>query len=547
MPSSYKTPSGKITYKFKSFTAISSQDFTIDPPEIISFAPLSGYPSQTVTIRGKNFSPSSTQIKFNSAVATNVSVNDSVIVCKVPSGITNPVKVSVTAGMQSVDAADSFTIIIPSITSFSPLLATPGDTITIYGNNLGPDINFYTYEGNLDCFSYSDNVVKAILPDITFINGKIFGKILDYTFSSAAELRTPEPEIYSLSPSSATAGMEVTITGSHFSRIPSYNRIFFEYCTATIISSTATEVKFLVPYLPVGPQDFAIQLGGYGIQSPVQLIISDSPWKRLPYISFRLVSIMDFGADIYAIASENYSMYLWKFNASNSTFSRLKVISESPWMSTTSVVKEGDSYMFTDISACKMLKFSADALTLSQVSSYPGTKQYQLIMLDGDSVLYAGGGTNFSRTSFSREFWKYNPATNKWRRLGDLPGNTCSSNEFRINGKCYILTNDQNLYEYDAATDSWIRRASTPEPWYLSRAVAVCNGKVYVGYGSQNYNQISFYDPLNDTWTSLEHEIPGGREYPMIFEYDNKIYLGAGRNSYDWTGDFWQYDPSKDK
>jgi hypothetical protein len=402
----------------------------------------------------------------------------------------------------------------------------------------------------LKYITVSENSIRGVIPDCPFTSGKIYGKAFDYSFSSAERLVLPAPEIYSLTPSSGTVGEVVTIRGANFSRVPSYNRIYFNYCNITAISSTGTELQFIIPNLPGGVNTFSFQTGGWGIPSPVSLTVTGTPWENLPYMLFEgwrpaLVS-MAFEDEVYLWARyETYYQYnLYRYNPVSRRFEGAGAYKIDNFYYSSCVVRGRNAYFFADYYSPKLMRFNADAMTLSVASTYPGAAPANILMLDGDSVLYAGGGRRLDNNPNSlADFYKYNYSTGKWTRLNNLPGFSGGSSQFTINGRHYILTSVNQLYEYNPAGDSWIRRADPTEPFYSYRMAVACSGKAYVGYGDAGYNQISCYDPASDTWTRLEDEIPGGRKFPFSFEWNDEIYFGGGWAN-DWLGDMWKYNPA---
>jgi YD repeat-containing protein len=107
---------------------------------IISFTPQSGPAGATVTINGTAFSPTASQdtVQFNGVTASIVSASATRLVVTVPAGATTgPISVSTPAG--SVSSSSNFTVTagsgVPSITSFTPNMGTPGTAVSITGTN----------------------------------------------------------------------------------------------------------------------------------------------------------------------------------------------------------------------------------------------------------------------------------------------------------------------------------------------------------------------------------------------------------------------------
>jgi YD repeat-containing protein len=111
---------------------------------VLGFTPTSGPVGTAVTITGTGYSSTSSQdtVLFNgtSASITSASVNQ--IVATVPTGATSgPIQVTTPSG--TFTTATNFTVTtgsgVPTITSFSPTIATAGTPITITGTNF--DLN----------------------------------------------------------------------------------------------------------------------------------------------------------------------------------------------------------------------------------------------------------------------------------------------------------------------------------------------------------------------------------------------------------------------
>lgn len=110
---------------------------------VISFSPMLGAVGSSVTIYGTGFSSTTTQnsVQFNGVVSTVVSASSNQLMVTVPSGATTGA-ISVTAPLGSATSSTSFTVIsgpgAPSISGFSPAIATAGTAITITGSGFDP-------------------------------------------------------------------------------------------------------------------------------------------------------------------------------------------------------------------------------------------------------------------------------------------------------------------------------------------------------------------------------------------------------------------------
>jgi YD repeat-containing protein len=107
---------------------------------IISFTPQSGAAGATVTLNGTAFSAIASQntVQFNGTAASIVSASATQLVVTVPAGATTG-PISVTSPAGSASSGSNFRIStgsgVPTITSFTPNMGTPGTAVSITGTN----------------------------------------------------------------------------------------------------------------------------------------------------------------------------------------------------------------------------------------------------------------------------------------------------------------------------------------------------------------------------------------------------------------------------
>ena len=108
---------------------------------IIAFTPSTGPVGTVVTISGTGFSSTASQntVKFRGVMATVTSASATQLVAKVPSGATTGT-ISVITPTGSATSATSFTVGAkpPTISGFSPTIATVGTAVTLLGTNFDP-------------------------------------------------------------------------------------------------------------------------------------------------------------------------------------------------------------------------------------------------------------------------------------------------------------------------------------------------------------------------------------------------------------------------
>jgi hypothetical protein len=301
-----------------------------------------------------------------------------------------------------------------------------------------------------------------------------------------------------------------------------------------------------MPVAPAGKAPFSLRVCGYQTDSPAEFE-NQAAWSRLPDLPMTdATCVMDFGDEILVTApSGNPAMTVYRFNPFSSTFSVAGAVNTSIVSFEKSVVKDDLAYMIgSTYEESFLMAFNRINMSLSTVTPAPGGLRMGTFLMDGDSVLYAGGGGERYYSGRVRELWKYRLSTGDWYRLNDIPFESVGSNGFTVNGRFYAIDTNQNLWEYNPGDDSWEARAAYPGPYALFRMVTVCNGKVYCGYGALADGNVYAYDPAINSWSALADEQPGPRSTPLSFEYDGKVYLGSGQDFGTPLSDFWVYDPS---
>jgi uncharacterized delta-60 repeat protein len=129
-PIEVDAPSGNITTP-GSFTVLAC---TPGVPTITSFSPVSEAIGSNVDIFGTNLCAATT-VRFNGVSAVFSVFTDTEIGATVPAGATSG-PISVTTSLGTAVSAGSFTVLAPTISSFSPTSGPVGMAVTITGTNL---------------------------------------------------------------------------------------------------------------------------------------------------------------------------------------------------------------------------------------------------------------------------------------------------------------------------------------------------------------------------------------------------------------------------
>lgn len=237
-----------VTTAASNNTTVSVLRNKITEPAITSFTPTSVVNTTTVTINGRNFT-GATAVSFGGIPATSFTVvSDVMITAKVGTGASGSVFVTTSYGTGSL--AGLVYSNLPQITSFTPLNASAGDSITITGANLGSTEKVAIGGTFATGFVVlSESTIKAAVGQGASGNISVktaFGAAskTGFTFNGQA---SAVPVISSISPLTGPIGTAVTINGNNFANDTSFNTVYFGAVKASFISSSPTTIVVSVP------------------------------------------------------------------------------------------------------------------------------------------------------------------------------------------------------------------------------------------------------------------------------------------------------------
>jgi N-acetylneuraminic acid mutarotase len=139
---------------------------------------------------------------------------------------------------------------------------------------------------------------------------------------------------------------------------------------------------------------------------------------------------------------------------------------------------------------------SADAWT--QKSNFPASgayPNYVVAFSPDDQLAYIeGAGNNGAAIDVATKlFWRYNPATDSWTQMHNMPGGEMLfPSAMVVNGNGYILGGGQESWMYNAASDTWTQAAFYGDR--IAGAAFGVNGRGYYGMGQQTYTALPYLD-----------------------------------------------------
>lgn len=191
-------------------------------------------------------------------------------------------------------------------------------------------------------------------------------------------------------------------------------------------------------------------------------------------------------------------------------------------------------------------------------NNFPSLPRMNLTGFSLNGRGYLFGGFVGSNTSMS-DMWEYDQATDSWIAKANCPGTTRNGPaSFVINGKAYVglgcnyngTINYSDMYEFNPVTNSYNAISNLPAGRNSVADFSIGNFG-YVGVGNSNSGGLIYplnfwrYDPSLDTWNSLPDFNGPAKAHVFSETVGNKPYIGCGDNatgSIGYMNDNWTWD-----
>ena len=210
---------GASSNEISGLFAVCSSATIQNTPSLTSFTPTSGLTATVVTITGSGFT-GATAVRVGGISVTSFTVNSATQIVATLASTSVTGSVSVTLPYVTVSKSIYFFTAPspPSISSFSPTTATTGDLVTINGSNfLGvTSVSF----GGTPAISFTVNsnyVIMAVVAAGTSGNVSVSSSAGTTSYAGFTYTAPPTPNVSSFTPTSASTGQTVNITGTNFS------------------------------------------------------------------------------------------------------------------------------------------------------------------------------------------------------------------------------------------------------------------------------------------------------------------------------------------
>lgn len=189
-------------------------------------------------------------------------------------------------------------------------------------------------------------------------------------------------------------------------------------------------------------------------------------------------------------------------------------------------------------------------------ADFPSTASNACVSFVYNNFIYVGGG--FAEFGFTNEFWKYDTEKDLWIHLNDFPGQARSGSVMCTNGTKiffgtgYRTLNENDWWEYFPNSDSWAKRKSMPDDGRENAVSLSINNRLFVSTGrhfggnltgGHVKSDIIEYNIDKNVWYRRGNIPEGIRENAISFTIKGVGYIGFGENDSNVLNDFWCFEP----
>ncbi|WP_299453566.1 kelch repeat-containing protein [uncultured Microscilla sp.] len=270
-------------------------------------------------------------------------------------------------------------------------------------------------------------------------------------------------------------------------------------------------------------------------------------------------------------ASDSYLKDFWVYNADNDAWTQVANFPGESRIHAVSFVIGTKAYIGTgEGSQEKKYKdfwvYDANTDQWDQVADFKGKARNKAVsfVLNGQGYVGTGsiGSATFTGAEITgpatKDFWKYDPASDQWTQITDFKGaERHDATSFVVDNKAYVGTGRQadfykDFWAYDANTDQWTQITDLPGKTRIGAVGFSLSGKGYVGLGIDDLSAAGTtyaadmwaYDPTTKQWASASNPESGARAYATAFGLHNTGYIGLGYKLGKGTSlELWKYTP----
>lgn len=362
---------------------------------------------------------------------------------------------------------------------------------------------------------------------------------------------------------------------------PADLEVFLGEYKSVITEASSNNIFFTVPdNIPAGDYKVKVKRGNYTAESITLIHVLEGTWRDLSAPPFAPRSrsayfvLNNKGYIVGGISSPQIvggTNEVWEYDLSTGNWVEKRpfptsilwnamaftVNNKAYVLGGASGITDGGNYTFN----LYAWEYDQASDTWNRKSSHPDFKSVrrQATGVVHNNKIYFGTGTG-STDALYNDLIEYDPVTDKWRDLGQLPDmGRKGSAAFSADGKLYLVGGDvfsvvlDDLWEYDFANGTWARVPGKPA--YMERtgaAVSAVGNTVYLyggayrvlmgnGYGFVNRNDCWKFDIVTKTWTEVAYYTGQSMPLcqPVVFPTSRGFILYGGS-----SGDLWESSPA---
>ena len=539
-------------------------------PIISSISPLMGTIGDTVNIAGSGFSYQNdrNEISFNQVTAPTIVSSDTLLKAVVPLGLTDDeIQISVSVLGNEAPFEEPYIITTPTISSIAPTALAIDDTLTIFGSefSLINEANEISINGiNSEVVESRKHELKAIVPaGLTTENSVQLG-IAGKQAIASQQLTFIEPEFITLSPTTASFNETVTITGNHLSSKMENNRVMIGETEAEIISTSKTEVQFIIPEdLENWQNTVTYEAAGHSFEfnflnlsQPV--ITSIAPDLITTYYNGE----MEINGENFNSINNKNTVQIDGRWAQIVSASNNQIVIRFP---RNQMMEENQSFIANvdiEVTVLDQPVILEDVLEMNYQSTWTKLGELPDIRREFALSYYFNGKAYIGLGGWSESYndiWEYDLETDSWDQLPDFPnerivnssrGTDSNPNAFSHNDELYFYVNKE-IWNLNLENRTWSKVTDPPEEGFInSDFTFFLNGEMYLAFDEEYYSEccqeykLYKYNVDNDEWTRL-NDLPSefynlsDVPYATTYNATGHVFTGYELMTYDVENDSW--------
>jgi N-acetylneuraminic acid mutarotase len=262
------------------------------------------------------------------------------------------------------------------------------------------------------------------------------------------------------------------------------------------------------------------------------------------------------GKGYWGLGSSDKSSFprdFWSFDPTTGVWERKK---DFPYMNPmeTAVVVGNKAYAFAY--SGDLFEYDPAFDSWKMMASFPLGIRGTMTSFSVEGKAYFGIGigiVNQTATAM-KDFWEYDPTTDKWKQIADFPGEGRSAAvSFVIGSKGYVGIGYNNsappsrndVWSYEPKTNKWKKVADYPDTKSIPDMCFSNNTNAFIGQIEMNDSHpaaVYEYSPNSDSWRQVSTP-PGLLSLTRSFFIDGRMFVMGGFSGAGHSKQVWEFVP----